>query len=195
MTAELLLTACLKLLVVLTPILAATLALVLPASLLRTAVLPALVALLVPLLADLPAREKEAGVSGIVYTTPGLRRQLVPLKLATAAAVALLVTGAPALRLLLEQPGAGVSLLLGSLLLAASCVLLGIVGSSPKPFMAMALAFWYVALNAGAAVPALDFAGWSAAATPGVQIGYAVAAAVSAALALAVGRLQSALAD
>jgi hypothetical protein len=193
--AELLLTARLNPLFALAPVLATALALVLPPSLLRAAALPALVALLVPLLADLPTREKEAGVSGIVYTTPGLRRRLVPLKLATAAAVALLVTGVPALRLLLVQPGAGVSLLLGSLLLAASCVLLGIVSSSPKPFVALALAFWYVALNAGAAVPALDFAGWSAAATPTVQIGYALIVAFATALALAVGRLQSALAD
>lgn len=193
LAAELLLTARLNPLLVPTVVLSAGLSALLPGAALRAGLLPVLVGLLVPLLADLPAREREAGVTGIVYTAPGLRRHLVPLKLAAAASAALLVTGAPALRLLLDQPRAAISLVLGSLLLASASVALGLATSSPKPFMALGLALWYVALGAGGRVPWLDFAGWSAVATGSVQAGHAAAAALFAAAALLLGRAQERL--
>ena len=195
LAAEVLLTARLNPLLVLTVAVSAVLAAVLPLPLLRAFALPTLMALLVPLLADTPVRETQAGVAGIVYAAPGLRRRLVPFKLATASCVALLVTVGPAVRLLVEQPGAGVSLVLGRLLLASASVLLGIATGSPKPFMALALGFWYVALSAGEHVPALDFAGWAAAATPAVRVAYAIAVALAAGTAVAMGRLQERLRD
>jgi hypothetical protein len=86
-------------------------------------------------------------------------------------------------------------MVLGGLLFASACVLLGLATSSPKPFMALALAFWYVALSAGDRVPALDFAGFSAAATPAVQLSYVAAITLMATAALALGRLQERLGD
>lgn len=195
LVAEVLLTARLNPLLLLVAVVAAALTVSLPLAALRGGLLPVLTALLVPLLADTPVREKQAGVTGIVYTTPGLRRRLAPLKLATAACVALLVTGVPALRLLVEQPRVGVSLLLGSLLLASTAVLFGIATSSPKPFMALALGFWYVALSAGARVPALDFAGSAAVATTAVQLTYAAVIALVVLAAVTLGRVQDHLAE
>jgi len=195
LVAEVLLTARLNPLFVLAAVVAAVLAATLPLPALRAGALPVLTALLVPLLADPPVRERQAGVTGIVYVAPAFRRRLVPLKLATAASVALLVTLAPALRFLVEQPAVAVSLVVGSLLLASASVLLGVATSSPKPFLALGLGFWYVALSAGEHVPALDFAGFAAAATPTVQVSYAVAVALVAVAAVALGRLQERLTD
>ncbi len=193
LAAEVLLTARLNPLFPLVVVVAAALAATLPPEALRTAALPVLTALLVPLLADMPVREILAGMTGIVHAAPGVRSRLVSLKLATAASVALLVTGLPALRLLAQEPRAGLSLILGSLLLAAGAVLLGLATLSPKPFMALALGFWYLALSAGGSVPALDFAGFAAAATPTVQLSYAAVIACFAFTAMMLGWLQERL--
>jgi len=193
LTAEVLLAARLNPLLPLVAAVAAALTLALPAAALRAGVLPVLTALLVPLLAEAPIREIQAGMTGIVQAAPGVRSHRVSLKLATAAGVALLVTGLPALRLLAQEPRIGLSLILGSLLLATSAVLLGLATLSPKPFMALALGFWYVALSAGSSVPALDFAGFSAAATPTVQLSYAATIAGFAFAAMMLGWLQGRL--
>jgi hypothetical protein len=192
--AEVLLTARLNPLLLLVAAMSATLTLSLPLAALRAGALPVFTALLVPLLADAPVRERQAGVAGIIYAAPGVRTHLVALKLATAVGVALLVTGLPAMRLLWEQPPVALSLILGSLLLASTSVLLGLATGSPKPFLALALGFWYLALSAGPKVPALDFAGFSAAATTAVHLSYAALIALITIAALALGRLQERLA-
>jgi hypothetical protein len=190
LAAEVLLTARLNPLFPTAVVVALVLAVALPLPVLRGGALPVLTALLVPLLADPPVRERQAGMSGIVYAAPGFERRLVLLKLGTTASVAQLVVGAPALRLLLEQPATGVSLVLGALVFAAGSVLLGVATSSPKPFMALALAFWYVALSAGHGAPALDFAGFSGTATAAARLGYVAAVLL---LAMAALTLESVL--
>jgi len=56
--------------------------------------------------------------------------------------------------------------------------------------MALGLGFWYVALSAGDRVPAFDFAGFAAVATPAVQASCAAAIALVSMAAMALGWLQ-----
>jgi hypothetical protein len=195
LSAELVLTSRLEPLLVPAALASAALAVALPIGALQHAVLPVLVAALVPLLSELPVRGTLAGVEPIVSAAPGTRRWSVPLKLATAGIVALLVVAGPAARLLVAQPSAALSLVLGAALLVASCVALGVATSSSKPFLALALAFWYLALNANRGTPALDFAGWAGVATGGVRLGYAASVGVFAAAALAIGWLRERVGD
>jgi hypothetical protein len=76
---------------------------------------------------------------------------------------------------------AGVSAVIGILFLAGAAVGLGITSGTPKTFVALALALWYLALSAKGSEPALDYGGWWSSATPPVQGGW-LAAAVAAAL-------------
>ena len=92
-------------------------------------------------------------------------------KLTTATLVALLFAGVPAVRLLASEPRAGVSAVVGVLFLATTSVALGIATGTPKTFMGLSLALWYLALNAKGHSPALDYGGWWASATPLTQAG------------------------
>ncbi len=79
----------------------------------------------------------------------------------------------------------------GILFLAAASVALGIATGTPKAFVAVSLALWYVALNAKGQPPALDYGGWWGRATPLSAAGWLVATVVVSALALAAQRLRS----
>jgi hypothetical protein len=82
---------------------------------------------------------------------------------------------------LVVDPRAGLSAMIGILFLACAAVGLGIASRTPKTFVALALALWYLALNAKGSEPALDYGGWWSSATLPVQGGW-LAAAVAAAL-------------
>jgi ABC-type transport system involved in multi-copper enzyme maturation permease subunit len=147
----------------------------------REGVLPVAFALLSVALADVATRERGVGLAGIVFAAPHRRDRFVAWKLGTALGVALVIAGVPALRVLVADYRAGVSAVIGILFLACAAVGLGIASGTPKAFVALALALWYLALNAKGSEPALDYGGWWSSATPLVQAGW-VTAAVGAAL-------------
>jgi hypothetical protein len=160
----------------------------LPAADVRVGLLPVVFALVSLALADHATRERGAGLLGVVYAAPGRREHFAEWKLAGALGVALVIGGVPALRLLPAEPGAGVSALVGLGFLAAASVAAGIASGTPKTFMALALALWYLALSSKGQQPALDYGGWWAVATPAVQAGWLTATLVAAALAVAAQR-------
>lgn len=162
----------------------AALSFVLPTTQLRAGLLPVVFALVSLALADHATRERSAGLLGIVYAAPGRREAFASWKLAGALAVALVLGGVPALRVLLVEPGPGVSALVGLAFLAAASVAVGIASGTPKAFTALALALWYLALNAGRQSPALDYGGWGAAATSAARAGWLAATLAAAGLAL-----------
>jgi hypothetical protein len=81
------------------------------------------------------------------------------------------------------------------LFLAAAAVALGIATATPKTFMALSLALWYLALNAKGHTPALDYGGWWASAPPRVQAGWSAATILAAGLALVAQRSRLARED
>jgi len=153
----------------------------LPAVAVREVVLPVAFALVSVALADVATRERAAGLAGIVFAAPHRRDRFAAWKLGTALGVALVIAGGPALRVMAADPPAGLSALIGILFLAFTAVALGIASGTPKAFVALALALWYLALNAKGTQPALDYGGWWSTAPPRVQAGW-LAAAVAAAL-------------
>lgn len=163
-------------------------AIVLPAASVRQVVLPVAFAALSLALADVATRERDAGLRGIVFAAPGRRDRFVAWKLGTALGVAALVAGVPALRVLFASASAGVSALIGLAFLACAAVALGVASGTPKAFVAVSLALWYLALNARSGEPALDYGGWWASATPAVQAGWLAAAVACAAGAWAAHR-------
>jgi len=171
------------------------LGLALPTQAVREALLPGVFVVLSVALADVATRERQAGLAGIVAATPGRRRGFAQWKLGSSALVALLLAGVPVVRLLAAQPTAGVSALVGVLFLAAAAVALGIATATPKTFMALSLALWYLALNAKGHTPALDYGGWWASAPPRVQAGWAAATILAAGLALVAQRSRLARED
>jgi len=63
--------------------------------------------------------------------------------------------------------------------------MLAIGSTNPKTFLVLFMTFWYVVVNDGGHLPALDFAGWSGIETPPVLAGYlalSIAAVVTAEL-------------
>jgi hypothetical protein len=168
----------------------AVLGLTLPSPAVRQGLLPAVFAVLSLALADVPTRERRAGLLGVVQATPRRREGFARWKLATASAVACLVAGVPVARLLVTEPRAGVSALVGVFFLAFAAVALGLATGTPKTFMALSLALWYLALNAKGHTPALDYGGWWASATPAVVAGWLVAAMTAAVLALVAHRVR-----
>ena len=148
--------------------------------------LPVLFALLAATLSEVSTRDEAAGVSNVVFAAPRVRARFALWKLASATVVALVLTGPPALRLAFSRPAAALSVLLGTLVAASLAVLLGLATGTPKTFLVLYLAFWYVVLNDGGHAPALDFAGWYGLATPGVQAAYFAALILMAAAASAV---------
>jgi len=162
-------------------VLGAVLGLLLPAVQVRQAVLPVAFALLSLALADVATRERTVGLAGIVFAAPHRRDRFAAWKLGTALGVALVIAGVPALRVLVVDPRAGLSAMIGILFLACAAVGFGIASGTPKTFVALALALWYLALNAKGSEPALDYGGWWSSATLPVQGGW-LAAAVAAAL-------------
>jgi hypothetical protein len=168
----------------------AVLGIALPTTAVRQVVLPVLFAVLSAALADVATRERHAGFLPVVFSAPRRRVSFAAWKLVTAALSAALVAGIPVMRVLVFEPRSGVSALIGLSFLAALSVCLGIATGTPKTFVGVSLALWYVALNARGHSPALDYGGWWAAATPLTQAGWAAAAVAAAALALVAHRVR-----
>ncbi|MCL4809369.1 MAG: hypothetical protein KJ062_16510, partial [Thermoanaerobaculia bacterium] len=78
----------------------------------------------------------------------------------------------------------------GALFAAALAVLTGRLTGSPKPFVGLLLALWYVAVNDGGRTAALDLAGFGGAATPASVAGWASVSAILGAGALVLERFR-----
>ena len=113
------------------------------------------------------------------------------MKLGGAALAALLVLVPFAAKAAVERPLALPAAAAGALAAAALSVALGTATGSPKPFVGLLLAAWYLALNDGGRTPALDLAGFTGAATPSSVAGWLVAAAALSTLAVAAERVRA----
>jgi len=155
----------------------AIISLLIDVSSLREGMIPAMVVALVIALADIATRDQSAGMMKLLYTAPRLKARYVGWKFGSALVVALCFTALPIVRLFAESPRPALSLFIGSCLLAAGAIAMGVLVRSQKLFIAFFLMLLYIGLNA-ANTPIFDFAGFQACATPGVQTGYALMAAL-----------------
>lgn len=128
-------------------------------------------------IADIACRERRAGTIALVFATPRLRERFVLWKFGSALFVACAMLAVPVARAITLRPSSALALLVGVLFVAALATALGIVSANSKTFLVVFLTFWYVAMSDAGHTPALDFAGWSGAATPAVTAAYAAAAA------------------
>ena len=168
---------------------AAILALLVPAAT-ATSLLSAAFALLALLLADVGTREEQTGLARVFAATPGAGGRLAAVKLLSAAATALLLLGPFGAKASVARPLALPAAVAGALFAAALAVALGRASGSPKPFVGLLLALWYVAMSDKGRSAALDVAGFGGAATPGSIAGWLAAAALLAASALILERLR-----
>jgi len=166
----------------------AVFSLVSPTSTVVGGVLPASMAALGLVLAGAAGRETRHGTWLLVAAAPALDRVYVVWKLAAALLVGLAFTVLPAVRLLVASPSRAVSVLVGTIFIAGMATALGSLGGPPKAFLALFLTFLYVALNDAGRTPALDFAGFSGTAGPGIWTGYLLATVGALGLAVAVSR-------
>jgi hypothetical protein len=154
-----------------------------PMTALGRGVLPAAFVALGLVLADVPTRDRTAGVEALLFSAPGLRSGFVPWKLGGCLLVSLGFLAVAGVRVALDSPRAALSLAVGSLLACAGATALGVLLGNPKAFVALFLTFLYLAADGGARTPALDFAGFHRTATPGVTAVYGSIAAALVAVA------------
>jgi hypothetical protein len=155
-----------------------------------SSLLSAAFALLALLLADIATREERTGLSRVVAATPGAGGRLAAVKLASAAATALLVLVPLAAKAAAAHPLALSAAAAGALFAAGLAVAVGLASGSPKPFVGLLLALWYVAMNDKGRTAALDVAGFAGAATAGSIAGWAAAAALLAAASILLERVR-----
>jgi len=155
-----------------------------------SSLLSAAFALLALLLADVGTREERTGLSRVVAATPGAGGRLAAVKLASAAATALLVLVPLAAKAAAAHPLALPAAAAGALFAAGLAVAVGLASGSPKPFVGLLLALWYVAMNDKGRTAALDVAGFAGAATAGSIAGWAAAAALLAAASILLERFR-----
>ncbi|HNB70371.1 MAG TPA: hypothetical protein PLS70_04490 [Acidobacteriota bacterium] len=144
-----------------------------PVSKLQAGVLPLLCAVVILLIADVSTRDRRSGTLGLFLATPHNREQFVAVKFASTLLLVLCFTVIPMVKLVFAAPSAALSLAIGSVWLAASTTCLGILTENPKTFTCLFFFVWYLAINSGNKMPALDFAGWYGVATPAIQATYA----------------------
>jgi hypothetical protein len=147
-------------------------------------------ALLALLLADVGTREERTGLARVFAATPGAGGRLAAVKLLSAAAAALLLLLPFAAKTTVAHPLALPAAVAGAFFAAALSVALGLASGSPKAFVGLLLALWYVAVNDKGRTAALDLAGFSGAATPASIAGWLLAAAALSVAALLVARLR-----
>ena len=160
-----------------------------PVQALRESVLPALFPCMALAIADIATRE-HTGTRSLVYSSPHLQRHFVWWKLGASLLVGFAFVAMPLVRLLIAEPPAALSLLVGTLFVTASATSLGTMTSTPKTFICAFLLFWYIALSGGKDSPGLDFAGWYGTATATVTLTYAALSVLLLVMAEAVHRLQ-----
>lgn len=149
----------------------AVLSLTLNSAAVSQGLLPALMAVLTVVLADIAPRDESSGMKPLLFTAPAIRQHYVIWKFVSALAVTLCFTAVPALRLSITHVSSAISLVIGSTLIAAGAVGFGILSRGPKLFVAIFLMLIYIALNA-THEPSFDFAGFNGCATPLVQCSY-----------------------
>jgi hypothetical protein len=152
--------------------------------------LAAAYALLALLLADVATREERTGLARVFAATPGAGGRVAAVKLLGASAAALLLLVPLAAKASVASPLALPAACAGALFAAALAVGVGLLTGSPKPFVGLLLALWYVAVNDGGRSAALDLAGFGGAATPESIAGWTAAAAVLGAGALVLERIR-----
>jgi hypothetical protein len=141
---------------------------------LQHVVLPTMFVAVALILSDVPTRERKSGTTGMIESMPLLKPNFVWWKLCTACTLVLIFTLIPFLRLLMVQPSAALSLLIGSLFVASCAITLGLTTGNPKTFIVSFLLFLYVVMNDGGKNPGFDFAGWFGTATRMVQVEYSI---------------------
>ncbi|HEU4521485.1 MAG TPA: hypothetical protein VFT12_05755 [Thermoanaerobaculia bacterium] len=134
-------------------------------------------------IADIAARERRAGTTALVYSSPRLRDGFVWWKFAAAVMLSMVVLLVPAVRLVFSEPRSAAALIVGVLFLAATSTALGVLSSNGKTFIVAFLTFWYVVVNDHGTSAALDFAGFYGKATPAVTAAYAGVAIAALAIA------------
>ena len=136
------------------------------------AVMPIAFAAAAVVIADIACREKQAGTIGLIFTSPRLKSGFIWWKLMSATWIAALVLLVPSIRLIIARPQAAVNVIVGMMFIVACATMLAVVSANPKTFLVLFLTFWYVVVNDGGHLPALDFAGWNGLATPAVLASY-----------------------
>ncbi len=136
-------------------------------------------------------RERQRGTTGLIWSLPAMKPHFVWIKLIAAYLLALALVAVPFVRLVVDSPSTGLSLLVGMLFLSAAAVALGTVSGTAKVFVVSALLLFYLCLNMGANIPAMDFAGWHGTADASVQAGYCAGAALLLALGYVVHRIRA----
>jgi nitrate reductase gamma subunit len=119
-------------------------------------------------------RERRRGTTGLMFSLPAMKPHFVWLKLAAAFVLGLLFVVVPFLRIMLDNPNAALSLVVGMFFLSAAAVGLGTASGTAKVFVVCALTLFYLCLQMGERVAALDFAGWHGIADASIQAGYGV---------------------
>lgn len=168
---------------------AALAALLVPAATAAT-LLSAAFVLLALVLADIPTREERTGLGRVLAATPGAGGRLAAVKLLGTAGVALLLLAPLGARASTAHDFALPAAVAGACFAAALAVLLGRATGSPKPFVGLLLALWYVAVNDKGRTAALDVAGFGGAATAASVAGWLGVAALLAGAALLLERLK-----
>lgn len=186
---DLLITLRLRPLVVVAVPVAAVVALLVPPAA-AASLLSAAFALLALVLAEVPTREERTGLSRVFAATPGAGGRLAAVKLGSASASAVLLLGPLAAKASVAHPLALPAALAGAFFAASLATVLGLATGSPKPFVGLLLALWYLAINDKGRSAALDVAGFSGAATAGSIAGWLCAAALLAGAAFLVDRLR-----
>jgi hypothetical protein len=151
-------------------------ALVLPMEKVQGVLLPLACVALVILCSDSALRERQRGTTGLIFSLPAMKLHFVWIKLLATFLFAKLLVIVPLIRILLENPSAAVSLVIGMLFLSAAAVGIATASGTSKIFVVGALVLFYLSLNMGSVSPALDFAGWFGTAGASVQASYAAAA-------------------
>jgi hypothetical protein len=143
---------------------------------LHSGVLPTIVVAIVIALADIATRDHAAGTKTLLFTAPHLKPDYILWKCCSALVIVFCFTGIPLIRLAVAFPNSAVSLLIGSVFMAATATGFGVLTNSQKPFMATFLMLLYITLNAKDA-PIFDFVGVYGKATPDVHAGYVLLSA------------------
>jgi hypothetical protein len=146
--------------------------------------------LLALLLADIGTREERTGLGRAFAATPGAGGRLTAVKLLSATATALLLLAPFGAKASVAYALALPAAMAGAFFAASLAVVIGQATGSPKPFVGLLLALWYVATSDKGRTAALDLAGFSGAATPGSIGGWLAVAVLLAAGALLLERFR-----
>jgi hypothetical protein len=135
-------------------------------------VLPVMFLLLTFILAEISARDASSGMMHLLFSAPKLRERYILWKFLSLLTITLMFTVIPIVRLVPVAPQAALSVLTGSIFVAAIATAFGTMTASPKLFIGSFLMLLYVSLNSSDAA-ALDFAGFNLHATTRVSAVYA----------------------